>query len=442
GVYKVRNVYVHVTGVFTNTTLVDAYRGAGRPEATYVVERLVDQGARELDIDPAEIRRKNFIPPEAFPYETPVVHMYDSGNYEGALNKALEMVDYQNLREEQKNARTQGRLLGIGFSSYIEACGVAPSKVAGAIGARAALFEAANVRVHPTGKVTVFTGSHAHGQGHETTFSQVVADGLGIAMEDVEIVHGDTAQIPFGMGSYGSRSIAVGGSAIYTAVEKIKEKAKKIAAHKLEASEEDIEFVDGLWKVKGTDKSVGFGDIALTAYVPHDYPEDLEPGLEDNAFWDPKNFTFPYGTHISVVEVDPDTGKVKVLRYVGVDDVGNVINPMIVDGQIQGGIAQGIGQALWEGAVHDENGQLVSGTLMDYAIPKADDLPSIELDRTVTPTPDNPLGVKGAGEAGTIGSTVCIVNAVIDALAHLGVKDIQMPLTPERVWNAIHGNSN
>jgi carbon-monoxide dehydrogenase large subunit len=441
GVYKVRNVYVHVTGAFTNTTLVDAYRGAGRPEATYVVERLVEQGALELNIDPAELRRKNFIPPEAFPYETPVVHTYDSGHYEGALNKALEMVDYQKLREEQKNARAQGRLLGIGFSSYIEACGIAPSKVAGAIGARAALFEAASVRVHPTGKVTVFTGSHAHGQGHETTFSQVVADGLGIAMEDVEIVHGDTDKIPFGMGTYGSRSIAVGGSAIHTAVEKIKEKAKKIAAHKLEASEEDIDFVDGLWKVKGTDKSVGFGDIALTAYVPHDYPEDLEPGLEDNAFWDPKSFTFPYGTHISVVEVDQDTGKVKVLRYVGVDDVGNVINPMIVDGQIHGGIVQGIGQALWEGAVHDEHGQLVTGTLMDYAIPKADDLPSIELDRTVTPTPDNPLGVKGAGEAGTIGSTACIVNAVVDALAHLGVKDIQMPLTPERVWNAIHGNS-
>ncbi|MFQ5708167.1 MAG: xanthine dehydrogenase family protein molybdopterin-binding subunit [bacterium] len=442
GQYKTKSIYVNVTGVFTNTTPVDAYRGAGRPEATFVVERLLDTAAHELNIDPADLRKRNLIPKDAFPYETPVVMTYDSGNYEAALDKALEMIDYKKMREEQKKARDQGRLLGIGFSSYIEACGIAPSKVAGAIGARAGLYEGASIRVHPTGKVTCYTGSHAHGQGHETTFAQVVADGFGISIDDVEVVHGDTAQIPFGMGTYGSRSIAVGGSAIFRAIEKIKEKAKKIAAHKLEASEDDIEFADGKWTVKGTDKSVGFGDIALTAYVPHDYPDDLEPGLEENAFWDPKNFTFPFGTHISVVEIDPDTGKVKILRYVAVDDVGNVINPMIVEGQVHGGIAQGAAQALWEGAVYDDSGQLITGTMMDYALPKADDLPSFEVGRTVTPCPDNPLGVKGAGETGTIASTACIVNAVVDALSHLGVRDISMPLTPERVWQAMHGSSN
>ncbi len=438
GQYRIPNIYVQTIGVFTNTTPVDAYRGAGRPEATYVVERLMDTAAHELNEDPAELRRKNLIPADAFPYTTPVVLEYDSGNYEKALDKAMAIIGYKKLRQEQKKAREKGRLIGIGFSSYIEACGIAPSKVAGAIGARAALFEAASIRVHPTGKVTVFTGSHAHGQGHETTFAQVVADGFGISIDDVEVVHGDTGEVPFGMGTYGSRSIAVGGSAIYGAIEKIKQKAKKIAAHKLEASEDDIVFEDGAWKVKGTQKSIGFGDIALTAYVPHDYPEELEPGLEDNAFYDPKNFTFPFGTHICAVEVDPDTGKIKILRYVAVDDVGNVINPMIVDGQVHGGIAQGVSQALWEGAVYDDNGQLLTGSFMDYAIPKADDLISFEVDRTVTPCPHNPLGVKGAGETGTIASTACVVNAVIDALAHLGVRDLQMPLTSERIWQAIH----
>ena len=442
GQYTTKSIYVSTTGVFTNTTPVDAYRGAGRPEATLIVERLMDSAAREMRMDPVELRRMNLVPPDAFPYETPVVLTYDSGNYAPALDKALQMIDYKGLRAEQEAARKTGRLIGIGISSYIEACGVAPSKVAGAIGARAGLFEAASVRVHPTGKVTVYTGSHAHGQGHETTFSQIVADGFGIALEDVDVVHGDTAQIPFGMGSYGSRSLAVGGSAIYTAIAKIKDKAKKIAAHKLEASEADIEFADGQWTVKGTDKSVAFGDVALTAYVPHDYPEGVEPGLEDNAFWDPKNFTFPFGTHICAVEIDPDTGKVKITRYVGVDDVGNVINPMIVDGQFHGGIAQGAGQVLWEGAVYDDNGQLLSGTMMDYAIPKADDLPNFELDRTTTPCPDNPLGVKGAGEAGTIAATACVANAVLDALAHLGVKDVAMPMTPERIWRAIPSNGN
>ncbi len=439
GQYTMKNIHVRTTGVFTNTTPVDAYRGAGRPEATYVVERLLDTAAHEMAIDPADLRKRNFIPPDAFPYQTPVVLTYDSGNYAPALDKAVAMIDYKKWRQQQAADRKKGKLTGIGFSSYIEACGIAPSKVAGAIGARAGLFEGASLRVHPTGKVTVYTGSHAHGQGHETTFSQIVADGFGIGLDDVDIVHGDTGQIPFGMGTYGSRSLAVGGSAIFMAIEKIKDKAKKIAAHKLEASEEDVEFADGQWRVKGTDKSVGFGDVALTAYVPHDYPEGLEPGLEDNAFWDPKNFTFPFGTHICTVEIDPDTGKVSITRYVGVDDVGNVINPMIVDGQLHGGIAQGAAQVLWEGAVYDENAQLLTGTMMDYAIPKADDLPFFEIDRTTTPCPDNPLGVKGAGEAGTIAATACVANAVLDALSHLGIKDLPMPMTPQRVWQAIHG---
>ncbi|MFQ5572263.1 MAG: xanthine dehydrogenase family protein molybdopterin-binding subunit, partial [Rhodothermales bacterium] len=437
GQYKTPAIYVRVQGVFTNTVPVDALRGAGRPEATFLVERLVDLGAKEMGVDPAELRRKNFIQPDEFPYTTPVVLAYDSGNYEGALNRALEMADYQNLRRAQQQARAEGRLLGIGFSSYIEACGIAPSKVAGAIGARAGLYDSSNIRVHPTGKVQVFTGVHSHGQGHETAFAQIVADHLQIPMEDVEVIHGDTAQIPFGMGTYGSRSLAVGGSAIVKALDKVKAKARKIAAHKLEAAEQDLEYVGGGFRVRGTDRSVAFGEIALTAYVPHDYPEDLEPGLEHNAFYDPKNFTFPFGTHISLVEVDPDTGKVQVLRYIAVDDVGNVVNPMIVDGQLHGGITHGIGQAFLEGAVYEESGQLLTGSYLDYTMPRAEDVPSYEVDRTVTPCPHNPLGVKGAGEAGTIAATACVVNAVVDALYHKGVRDIPMPLTPERVWRAM-----
>ena len=442
GQYKTPSIHVQVTGVFTHTTPVDAYRGAGRPEATYLVERLVDLAAHEMGVDPAELRRKNFIPPEAFPYDTPVALQYDSGNYEGALDKALKMIDYNGLRDMQKEARENGRLVGIGFSSFIEACGIAPSKVVGMLGARAGLYESASIRVHPTGKVQVFTGSHSHGQGHETTFAQIVATQLGVDLGDVEIVHGDTAQIPFGMGTYGSRSLAVGGSAIVKALDKIKAKARKIAAHKLEASEDDLDFVDGSFMVKGTDRSVSFADVALTAYVPHDYPEGVEPGLEENGFYDPANFTFPFGTHISVVEIDPDTGQTEILRYVSVDDVGNVINPMIVDGQMHGGIAQGIGQALYEGAHYDDSGQLVTGSFMDYAFPKADDLPNFETDRTVTPCPHNPLGVKGAGEAGTIAATACVANAVIDALYHKGVRDIQMPMTPERVWQSIRNGAD
>jgi len=438
GQYTTPNIYVHVNGVFTNTVPVDALRGAGRPEAAYLVERTMSLAAQEMGMDPAELRRKNMIPADQFPYQTPVALQYDSGNYEAALDKALAMVDYPALRRQQQQARAEGRFLGIGFSSYIEACGIAPSRVVGALGARAGLYDSGMIRVHPTGKVEVFTGVHSHGQGHETTFAQLVAHHLQIPMEDVEVVHGDTSRIPFGMGTYGSRSLAVGGSALYKAMQKVLDKARKFAAHTLEAAEEDLEYTNGRFTVKGTDRSVGFGDVALTAYIPHDYPEDMEPGLEFNAFYDPANFTYPFGTHISVVEVDPGTGLVEILRYVAVDDVGNVINPMIVDGQVHGGIAHGIGQALFEGAVYDEDGQLLTGTYMDYTMPRAEDFPMFEVDRTVTPCPHNPLGAKGAGEAGTIAATACVANAVCDALAPLGVRDIRMPMTPERVWRAIN----
>ena len=443
GLYTTPKIHIDVVAAFTHTNAVDAYRGAGRPEATYLLERLIDTAALELGIDPAELRYKNFIP--AFDgvtqpgYQTQVALQYDSGNYEPVLARGLEMVGYEQFRQEQAEARKNGKLLGIGFSTYIEACGIAPSAVVGALGARAGLYESAQVRVQPTGKVSVFTGSHSHGQGHETTFAQVVADRLGIAMEDIDIVHGDSDSVAFGMGTYGSRSLAVGGSAIVKSIDKVLEKGAKIAAHKLEAAEEDLEYAGGKWTVKGTDKSIGFGDIALTAYVPHDYPTGLEPGLDFSSFYDPTNFTYPFGCHIAIVEVDAETGKVSLKRFIAVDDVGNVINPMIVDGQIHGGLAQGIGQALLEGIAYDENGQLVTGSYMDYAMPRADDLPSFEIDRTVTPCPHNPLGVKGAGEAGCIGSTPAVVNAVMDALAPFGViKNLEMPLTPQRVWRAMH----
>jgi carbon-monoxide dehydrogenase large subunit len=440
GQYTTPNIYANVKGVFTNTVPVDAYRGAGRPEATFVVERCVELGAKEMGMDPAELRRKNFIASDAFPYDTPVALTYDSGNYEGALDKALDMVGYDDFRETQEEAREDGRLLGIGLSSYIEACGLAPSQVAGALGARAGVFESGSVRVHPTGKVEVFTGSHSHGQGHETTFAQVVSDQLGVPFEDVTVHHGDTEKIPYGMGTYGSRSISVGGSALVKAMDKIIDKGKKIAAHKMEAAAADVEFDSGTFRVAGTDRTVNIQDVALTAYIPHDYPHDeLEPGLEDNAFYDPSNFTYPFGTHVCIVEVDVATGEIDLKRYVAIDDVGNVINPMIVDGQVHGGIAQGVGQALYEGAVYDEMGQQTAGSYMDYTMPRADDLPSFEVDRTVTPCPHNPLGVKGAGEAGTIASTACVVNAVVDALWHKGVRDIPMPMTPERVWRAMNG---
>lgn len=443
GLYTTPLIHVSVDAMFTHTNAVDAYRGAGRPEATYLLERLLDTAALEMKMDPAELRRMNFIPAfdgvEQEGYMTQVALQYDSGNYEPVLDKALEMVGYDNFRKEQEEARKNGKLIGIGFSTYIEACGIAPSAVVGALGARAGLFESAQVRVQPTGKVSVYTGSHSHGQGHATTFAQVVGDKLGIPMEDIDIIHGDSDAVAFGMGTYGSRSLAVGGSAIVKSVEKVIEKGTKIAAHLLEASADDIEFAEGKWTVKGTDKSVGFGDVSLTAYVPHNYPEGLEPGMDFSSFYDPTNFTYPFGCHIAIVEIDKETGKVKLNRFIAVDDVGNVINPMIVDGQIHGGLAQGIGQALHEGAVYDQSGQLANGTYMDYVMPRADDLPMFEIDRTVTPCPHNPLGVKGAGEAGCIGSTPAVVNAVMDALTPYGIHDIEMPIRSEEVWKIING---
>lgn len=441
GVYRIPAAYVKVYGVYTNTAMVDAYRGAGRPEASYLIERMVDRFAAEIGMDPAEVRRKNFIPPDAFPYDNGLGLLpYDSGNYEAALNKALEIVGYADFRKEQEEARKQGRYLGLGLSSYVEICGVAPSKWIGLPGEGwgAGLWESANVRIHLTGKVVVTTGSLPHGQGVETTFAQIVADELGVPYEDVVIEHSDTAGTPFGYGTYGSRSLAVGGTAVYRSVAKIKEKAKKLAAHMLEANPDDMVYENGRVYVKGSpDRAKTLAEIALQASVAYDLPEGMEPFLDETSYYDPPNCTFPFGTHIAIVEVDPDTGIVDLKRYVAVDDCGNVINPLIVDGQIHGGIAQGVAQALYERAVYDENGQLISGTLMDYAVPAAHMLPPFETDRTVTPSPVNPMGVKGAGEAGTIASAQAVMNAVIDALSPFGVRHMQMPATPENVWKAI-----
>jgi len=438
GQYRIPTIHAEVTGVFTHTTPVDAYRGAGRPEACYLLERMVDLGARQLGVDPAELRRRNFIQPDQFPYLTPVALQYDSGNYEPALDRALAMADYTNFRVEQQRLRQQGRFVGVGLSSYIEACGLAPSQVAGQLGAQAGLYESASVRVYPTGKVSVYTGSQQQGQGHETTFAQIVADRLGISTEDVDVVHGDTGRVQFGMGTYGSRSASVGGSAIVVSLDKIVEKSKRIAAHMLEAAPEDIELTAGRFHVRGfPDRSKGLADISLAAYLAHSMPAGMEPGLEAMSFFDPPNFTYPFGTHIAMVEVDADTGHVTLLRYIAVDDVGNVINPMIVDGQLHGGIAQGVAQALWESAEYDDSAQLLTGSLMNYGLPKANQLPFFELDRTVTPSPVNPLGVKGVGEAGAIASPPAVVNAVMDALSPFGIAHLDMPLTPPKVWQAM-----
>ena len=431
GQYRTPAIFAEVKSVFTNTAPVDAYRGAGRPEATYVVERLVEQCAREMKIDPVEIRRRNFV--TQFPYATPVGLTYDTGDYGATLDKALKMADVAGYPARKAEAAKRGKLRGLGYSCYIEACGIAPSNIAGALGARAGLFEAGEVRVHPTGTVTIFTGSHSHGQGHETTFAQVVAGKLGIPMENVEIVHGDTGRVPFGMGTYGSRSLAVGGTAIVKAIDKVIAKGKKIAAHLLEASDTDIEFDNGEFKVAGTDRKVPFAQIALSAYVPHNYPLDkLEPGLNENAFYDPTNFTYPAGSYVCEIEVDPETGRTRVVQFVAVDDFGNVVNPMIVEGQVHGGLAQGLGQAMLEGCAYDpESGQLLTASYMDYTMPRADDLPKFTIGTNVTPCTHNPLGVKGCGEAGAIGSPAAFINALTDAL---GVRDVPMPATPERVW--------
>ncbi len=444
GPYRFPAIHCQVLGVYTNTSMVDAYRGAGRPEATYLIERGVDLVARELGLDPADVRRKNYVPSDSFPY-APANDLlrgleYDTGEYEKPLDRALEIAGYKAFRKEQETAQKQGRLIGIGLSSYVEICGAAPSAWIGAVGEGwgASMWESANVRVHLTGKVAVTIGTQPQGQGHETTVSQIVAGELGVPIEDVTVEVGDTLNTPFGYGTYASRSAAVGGTAVYNSVQKIKAKAVRVGAHMLEANVDDVEYVDGTVQVKGSpDRSKTIQEIAGAAALAYDLPKGEEPFLDDITYYDPPNCTFPFGTHVAVVEVDRETGEVRLLRYIAVDDVGKVINPMIVDGQVHGGIAQGVAQALWEGAVYDEDGQLLTSSLMDYAIPKAEFLPSFELDRTVTPSDVNPLGVKGVGEAATIASTPAVVNAVVDALAPLGIKHLDMPLTPERVWRAI-----
>ncbi len=434
GQYRTPAIYVEVDSVFTNTAPVDAYRGAGRPEATYLVERIVTKAAIELGKDPAELRRQNFIRTDEFPYETPVALTYDIGDYEASLDKALELSDYEGFAARKASAAARGKLRGIGLSCYIEACGLAPSQVAGALGAGVGLWESGEVRVNPTGSVSVLTGSHSHGQGHETTFAQLVADKLGVPIDDVDVVHGDTGKLDFGLGTYGSRSLAVGGSALVNAADKVIEKGRKVAAHLLRTDPDNIEFEAPVYRMKNSNESKTFQEIAFAAYVNHDYPDDLEPGLAEKAFYDPGNFTYPAGTHICEVEIDPDTGVTKIVQFVAVDDFGNLINPMIVEGQVHGGIAQGVGQALLEQAVYDDAGQLITGSYMDYCMPRADDLPNFTVGMTCTPCTHNPIGAKGCGEAGAIGSPPAVINAVLDAI---GETDMDMPATPERVWSML-----
>ena len=438
GCYTTPVIFANVKAIFTNTVPVDAYRGAGRPEATYLLERIVNKAAKEMNLDPVEIRTRNFIPSDAFPYQTPVALQYDSGDYMATLKRAQELHDTAGFAARRAEAEARGKKLGLGYSTYLEACGIAPSAVAGALGARAGLYESAEVRVHPTSSVTIFTGTHSHGQGHETTFAQLVSERLGVPLENIEISHGDTNRVQFGMGTYGSRSLAVGGVALDKALDKIEAKAKKIAAHILEASTEDLEFNDGNFTVAGTDKAMAFGEVALAAYVPHNYPiDEIEPGLDEQAFYDPANFTYPGGCHICEVEIDPATGVTEVTKFTAVDDVGRVINPMIVAGQVHGGVAQGIGQALLEEAIYDPEGQLLTGSYTDYCMPRADNLPSIQVAHETTLCTHNSLGVKGCGEVGAIGSPPAVINAVLDALTNFGVEDIAMPATPARVWQAI-----
>jgi carbon-monoxide dehydrogenase large subunit len=434
GQYDIPAIYAEVDGVYTHTAPVDAYRGAGRPEATFVVERLVEVAARQIGMDPAKFRKRNYV--RKFPHQTPVIMTYDAGDYLASMNKALEIADYRNFPRRKRESLRKGKLRGIGFSSYIEACGIAPSAAVGSLGAGVGLWESAEVRVNPIGTVEVLTGSHSHGQGHETTFAQLVSDRLGIDINNVSIVHGDTDKVQFGMGTYGSRSGAVGMTAISKALDKIEAKAKRVAAAVMEASADDVEFKNGTFTVKGTDKKMAFGEVALSAYVAHKFNSaEIEPGLKESAFHDPSNFVFPAGVHIAEVEIDPDTGVTDVVNYTAVDDFGNIINPMIVEGQVHGGIAQGIGQALAEGAVYDkESGQLLTGSYMDYQMPRAADVPSFKLGFTCTPCPSNPLGMKGCGEAGAIASPAAIMNAVTDAL---GVKDVPMPATPHTVWKTL-----
>ena len=439
GTYNIPAAYCNVKAVVTNTAPVDAYRGAGRPEASYLIERLVETAARELNIDPADLRKKNFV--DKFPHQTCLIHLYDSGNYKAHLDKAMELSDYKNFNQRKAESKKRGKLRGVGFSSYIEACGIAPSAAVLSLGAGVGLWESAQVRFNPTGNVTVFTGAHSHGQGHDTTFSQIVSDRLGIPFENIEVIHGDTDKGPFGMGTYGSRSLAVGGSAIAKSCDKLIAKGKKISAKMLDVSENDIEFKDGHFEAKGTNKKKSIGEVAFASYLPGEYgkinsplPEGVEPGFNETSFFDPANFSFPSGTHICEVEVDPDTGVTKIVKYIAIDDFGTIINPMIVEGQVHGGVAQGAGQALTEHTVYDDNGQLITGSYMDYTMPRADMLPNMQLAFTNTPSPMNPLGVKGCGEAGAIGSPPAIMNAVTDAI---NSNDLQMPATPVRVWEAL-----
>jgi carbon-monoxide dehydrogenase large subunit len=433
GQYAIPQIYCEVDAVYTNTVPVDAYRGAGRPEATFVVERLVEVGARELGLDPADLRKRNFI--KSFPHQTPVIMAYDAGDYGASLKKAMEVADVKGFGKRKRESARHGKLRGIGYSTYIEACGIAPSQAVGSLGAGVGLWESAEVRVNPTGSVEVLTGSHSHGQGHETTFAQLVSERLGIPFESVSIVHGDTDKVQFGMGTYGSRSGAVGMSAIVKALDKVEAKAKKVAAFMMEAAEGDIEFKDGKFTVAGTDKSVAWGDVALNAYIAHKFTgAQLEPGLKETSFYDPTNFTFPAGCHICEVEVDTETGRTEIVNWTAVDDFGTVINPMIVEGQVHGGIAQGVGQALLEGAVYDKDGQLVSGSFMDYSMPRAHDLPSFKVETTETKSPSNPLGIKGCGEAGAIAAPAAVINAITDAV---GSEEITMPATASAVWSVL-----
>src|SRR6266568_2977706 len=438
GQYNIPNIYCEVDAVYTNTVPVDAYRGAGRPEATFVVERLVEAAAREMSVDPAELRKRNFI--SQFPHQTPVILTYDAGDYNASLKKALELADYKGFAKRKRESARDGKLRGIGLSAYIEACGIAPSQAVGSLGAGVGLWESAEVRVNPTGSVEVLTGSHSHGQGHETTFAQLVSERLGIAIDNISIVHGDTDIVQFGMGTYGSRSGAVGMSAIVKALDKVEAKAKKVASHLLEAAEGDIVFKDGKFTVAGTDRSVPWGDVALNAYTAHKFSgQELEPGLKETSFYDPTNFTFPAGCHVCEVEIDPDTGETEIVNWTAVDDFGVLVNPMIVEGQVHGGITQGVGQALLERAIYDKDGQLVTGSFMDYCMPRAHDVPSFKVGVTVTKCPSNPLGIKGCGEAGAIAAPAAVINAITDAI---GSEQIAMPATPQAVWTAIQrGNA-
>lgn len=438
GQYDIPAIYVEVDGVYTTTSPVDAYRGAGRPEATYIVERIVETAARENGFDPAEMRRMNFV--KTFPHQTPVIMNYDIGDFEASLDKALEVADYAGFPDRKEEAAKRGKLRGIGFSTYIEACGIAPSAAVGSLGAGVGLWESAEVQVAPTGKIEVFTGSHSHGQGHETTFAQLVSERTGLPLEDIEIIHGDTGRVQFGMGTYGSRSGAVGMSAIFKAIDKVEAKARKIAAQLMEAAEDDVVLENGAFTVKGTDKSLSWPEVTLAAYTGHGFDTaEIEPGLKESAFYDPLNFTFPSGCHICEVEIDPETGVTEIVNFTAIDDFGTIINPMIVEGQVHGGLVQGIGQALYEHGIYDEeSGQLMTGSFMDYCMPRADNFPGFKLGFTPTVCPSNPMGMKGCGEAGAIGSPPAVINAITDAL---GIKDIPMPATPARVWAAIQNSA-